>query len=315
MRIVNIFLLCVLTLASATSFADATRYRPQRLPDGRPDLQGNWLHKDATPLVRPAGFPAVISPQQAVAIEAQVYSVLLDPGVPNDPVSDFTPRRILPIRGTLRSSIVIEPEDGLIPGTAIFKERADKNRFNILNAMDGPEQRPTSERCLGNPASQPPNLYNPGTNMHQIVQTKDTILLFTEVMHGARIIRLNATHAPAAVTSWLGDSIGWWEGDTLVVETTNFTVSDTGRVAPFVVYYVSPQTTVTERFTQVSDNELNYVFTVDDPVYYTRPWKGETHFQRSEDRMFEYSCHEGNYSLGYILQGARTREQLLMSEK
>jgi hypothetical protein len=278
-------------------------------------LQGNWLHKDATPLVRPAGFPAVISPQQAVAIEAQVYSVLLDPGVPNDPVSDFTPRRILPIRGTLRSSIVIEPEDGLIPGTAIFKERADKNRFNILNAMDGPEQRPTSERCLGNPAAQPPNLYNPGTNMHQIVQTKDALVFFSEVMHDARIIRLNAIHAPAAVTSWLGDSIGWWEGDTLVVETKNFTSSDSGRVVPFVLYYVSPQTTVTERFTQVSDSELNYVFTVDDPVYYTRPWTGETHFFRSDDKLFEYSCHEGNYSLGYILQGARAHERPLINEK
>jgi hypothetical protein len=151
--------------------------------------------------------------------------------------------------------------------------------------------------------------------MHQIVQTKDTIVFFTEVMHDARIIRLHATHAPAAVTSWLGDSIGWWEGDTLVVETKNFTSSDTGRAVPFVVYYVSPQTTVTERFTQVSDVELNYVFTVDDPLYYTRPWTGETHFMRNNDQMFEYSCHEGNYSLTYILQGARVRERLLLNEK
>jgi hypothetical protein len=315
MRIVNVLLSIVLTLAYATSLADGKRYRPQRLPDGRPDFQGTWLHSDSTPLVRPAGFPALISPQQAVAIETLVYSVLVDPNVPNDPVSDITPRHISPIHGALHSSIVIEPEDGLIPGTALFTERTEKNRFNILNAMDGPEQRPTSERCLGNPASQPPNLYNPGTNMHQIVQTKDTILFFSEVMHDARVIRLNATHAPAAVTSWLGDSIGWWEGDTLVVETKNFTSSDTGRAAPFVVYYVSPQTTVTERFTQVSDNELNYVFTVDDPVYYTRSWTGETHFMRSDDRMFEYSCHEGNYSLAYILQGARVREQLAVKEK
>jgi len=309
MRFGAMLYLSVLTLASATALGDSKHSRPSRLPDGRPDLQGTWLHSNATPLVRPAGFSTlVISPEQAVAVEAMVSSVLFDPNVPNDPVSDITPRHVLPIRGTLRSSIVIEPKDGLIPGTALFKERAEKNRFNLLNAMDGPEQRPTSERCLGNPASQPPNLYNPGTNMHQIVQTKDTIVFFSESMHDARIIRLNAKHAPAAVTSWLGDSVGWWEGDTLVVETKYFTSSDTGRAVPFVLYYVSPETTVTERFTQVSDNELSYIFTVDDPVYYTQPWTGETHFLRSDDRMFEYSCHEGNYSLTNILQGARVRD-------
>jgi hypothetical protein len=310
MRFANPFLSIVLTLTCVASNAGGSSYRPSRLPDGHPDLQGTWLHNDATPLVRPEGFPAVISPEQAVAIEKIVYSVLLDPNVPNDPVSDITPRHVLPIHGKLHSSIVIEPEDGLIPGTALFNKRAEKNRFNVLNEMDGPEQRPTSERCLGNPASQPPNLYNPGTNMHQIVQTKDSILFFSEVMHDARIIRLNSKHAPPAVTSWLGDSIGWWEGDTLVIETKNFTASDTGRTAPFVVYYVSPQTTITERFTKVSDNELNYRFTVEDPLYYTRPWTGETHFLHSSDRMFEYSCHEGNYSLTHILQGARAREQI-----
>jgi hypothetical protein len=310
----NALLLIVMTLASATSLAEGGHFQPLRLY-GQPDLQGTWLHNDPTPLVRPGGYPAHISPQQAIAIEAMVFAALLDPNVPNDPVSDFTPRHISPIRGTLRSSIVTEPQDGLIPGTTLFKERIERNRFNLLNAMDGPEQRPTSERCLGNPASQPPILYNPGTNMHQIVQTQDTIVFFSEIMHDARIIRLNAKHAPAAVTSWLGDSVGWWEGDTLVVETKHFTVSDTGRSVPFVLYYVSPQTTVTERFTQISDNELNYVFTVDDPVYYTRPWSGETHFMRSTDRMFEYSCHEGNYSLPYILQGARERERLSQSEK
>jgi len=218
MRFKCVIVLIVLTLASATTFAGGNRYRPPRLPDGRPDLQGTWLHNDPTPLVRPAGFPALISPLQAVAIEAMVHAVLLDPNVPNDPVSEMTPRHIWPIRGTLRSSIVIDPEDGLIPGSALFKERIEKSRFNLLNAMDGPEQRPTSERCLGNPASQPPILYNPGTNLHQIVQTKDTIVFFSEVDHDARVIRINAKHAPAAVTSWLGDSIGWWEGDTLVIE-------------------------------------------------------------------------------------------------
>ena len=130
---------------------------------------------------------------------------------------------------------------------------------NVLNAMDGPEQRPASERCLGNPASQPPNLHNPGTNLHQILQTDDTVVFVAEWMNEARIIRLNSRHAPSAVTSWSGDSIGWWEGDTLVVETKYFTASDPGRVAGGLNFRVSPATTVVERITRVSADELNYV--------------------------------------------------------
>ena len=138
---------------------------------------------------------------------------------------------MLPIRGELRSSIIVDPPDGRIPGTSAFKEWQVQARAAMVNALDGPEQRPTSERCLGNPAAQPPNLYNPGTNLRQIVQTRDAVVIVSEVIHFARIVRLNATHAPAAVTSWSGDSIGWWEGDTLVVETKYFTPSDIGRIA------------------------------------------------------------------------------------
>ena len=219
---------------------------------------------------------------------------------------------MLPIRGELRSSIIIDPPDGRIPGTPAFKEWQVQARAAVVNALDGPEQRPTSERCLGNPAAQPPNLYNPGTNLRQIVQTKDAVVIVSEVMHFARIVRLNARHAPAAVTSWSGDSIGWWEGDTLVVETRYFTPSDIGRVAgppPGITFLVSPGATVTERITRVSDDELNYVFTVDDPAHYTRPWTGETHFMRTDDRLFEYACHEANYSMRFILQGGRARDE------
>ena len=151
------------------------------------------------------------------------------------------------------------------PGTPQFKQWQVKARAAVVNAVDGPEQRPTSERCLGNPAAQPPNLYNPGTNLHQIVQTKDAVVFLAEVMGFVRIIRLDARHAPAAVTSWTGDSIGWWEGDTLVVQTRSFSPSDIGRVAAGITFLVSPGATVTERITRVSDAELNYVFTVDDP--------------------------------------------------
>ena len=119
---------------------------------------------------------------------------------------------------------------------------------------------------------------------------------------------LNARHAPVAVTSAAGDSIGWWEGNTLVVETKHFTPSDRGRVAMGIAFLVSPDATVTERITRESDDRSTTVFTVDDPTNYTRPWTGETHLMRTNDRMLEYACHEGNYSLRYILQGGRARD-------
>jgi hypothetical protein len=150
-----------------------------------------------------------------------------------------------------------------------------------------------------------PVLYN---NLHQIVQTKDTVMILTEMNHDARIVRINGKHAPSDIRSWLGDSIGWWEGDTLVVETRHFTPSDIGRVAAGITFLVSPDATVTERIERVAEDELSYVFTVDDPANYTQPWTGETHLMRRNEKMFEYACHEANYSLRFILQGGRAQD-------
>ena len=298
---------CIAAAASAKDVA----YRAPRLANGHPDLQGSWDHIDATPLERLAGFSTlVITAEQARQIEQLIKEVAENPNIPTDSTDYFNERHMLPIRGELRSSIIIDPVDGQLPGTPAFREWRVKARWNVLNGMDGPEQRPTSERCLGNPAAQPPNLYNPGTNLHQIVQTDDAVVFLSEVMGFARIIRLNAQHAPAAVTSWSGDSIGWWEGDTLVVETKNFTPSDTGRIVMGFAFLVSAQATVTERITRISNDELDYLFTVEDAAYYMHPWTGETHFMRSNDRLLEYACHEANYSLTFILQGGRARDAL-----
>lgn len=305
-------LACAAALTVCASLGDAAEYRPPRLADGRPNLQGVWDHTNATPLERPPGFATlVIDAEQAAALEQLSLKFTEDRSVPTEPTEYFNERRVLPIRGELRSSIIVDPPDGRIPGTPEFKEWQVRARAAVMNALDGPEQRPTSERCLGNPAAQPPALYNPGTNLRQIFQTQDAVVIVAEVMGFARIVRLNAIHAPAAVTSWSGDSIGSWEGDTLVVETRYFTPSDTGRVAgppPGIAFRVSSGTIVTERITRVSDDELNYVFTVDDPAHYKRPWTGETHFMRTDDRMLEYACHEANYSLRFILQGGRARD-------
>lgn len=268
-----------------------------------------WDHVNATPLERPPGITTLrITGEQADAIARALDQVAEDRSKPTEPTEYFNERQLLPIRGELRSSIIVDPPDGRIPGTAAFKQWQVRTRANVVSALDGPEERPTSERCLGNPASQPPNLFNPGTNLRQIVQTRDAVVIESEVIHFARIVRLNATHAPAAVTSWPGDSIGWWEGDTLVVETRHFTPSDIGRVAAGITFLVSPDATVTERIERVAEDELSYVFTVDDPANYTQPWTGETHLMRKNEKMFEYACHEANYSLRFILQGGRAQD-------
>ena len=309
MRTFSLTVACVAALTVCAAPLAAGEYRPPRLEDGHPDLQGVWDHIDATPLERPAGFTTLaITAEQAAAIKRLSVEIAEDRSTPTEPTEYFNERHMLPIRGEFHSSIVIDPPDGRIPGTPQFKQWQVKTRAAVVNAVDGPEQRPTSERCLGNPAAQPPNLYNSGTNLHQIVQTKDAVVFLAEVMGFVRIIRLDARHAPGAVTSWTGDSIGWWEGDTLVVQTRSFSPSDIGRVAAGITFMVSTGATVTERITRVSDAELNYVFTVDDPSHYARPWTGETHFMRTDDRLFESACHEANYSMRFILQGGRARD-------
>ena len=181
----------------------------------------------------------------------------------------------------------------------------------VLSAMDGPEQRPAAERCLASQTAQPPILsIRIGVNLHQIVQTADSFVFVSEFVGAARIIRLSSKRLPAAITSWLGDSIGRWEGDVLVVETRGFTPSDHLRLADRPSsFLVSPRTVVTERFARVAEDRIDYSFTVDDPTYYTQPWQGESHFLRRDEPMLEYACHEANYSLVHILEGARERER------
>ena len=300
----------LIALATLPGVAMGADYRPTLLPNGQPDLQGMWDHFNATPLERPAGLETlVISPAQAAEIERKIYDRKFDASRPAPAPEFFRDERLLPIRGELRSSIIIDPQNGRLPGTAAFDKDIVTLRPAWMNsAFDGPEQRDGSERCLGNPASQPPILHSPGNNLHQIVQTGDVVLFASESMHDARIIRLNAKHAHPTVKSWLGDSIGWWDGNTLVVETTHFSPSDRGRRLTDLAFLISPQTVVTERFTLESADELNYVFTVSDPKYYTQPWKGETHFQRTSDNILEYACHEGNYSMRFLLQTGRMQD-------
>jgi hypothetical protein len=223
------------------------------------------------------------------------------------------------INGQTRTSIIVDPPNGRVPAlTAAARDRAARRIVRTTSdeqesndpglegpgAYDDPERRPLGERCLlgfGSTSGPPalPVLYN---NLHQIVQTKDTVLILNEMDHDARVVRLNSTHVPSSVRKWMGDSIGWWDGDTLVVETTNFTDKTRFRGS-------SDKLKVTERFSRLDANTLLYRFTVEDPDTWATSWTGEYAWPTTDEQMFEYACHEANYALGNILRGARQRER------
>ena len=226
------------------------------------------------------------------------------------------------VDGKFRTSIIVDPPNGRRPAAteeAIerFTERAKLRRPNDGTAWwvsvdgpgpyDGPESLGISERCIvGFTGATPtfPSLYN---NYKRIVQTDTHVMILIEMVHDARVVRMNSTHAPDHVRSHMGDSIGWWEGDTLVIETTNF-LANSGQARGG-----TDQLKVTERFSKMADGNLLYQFTVDDPGTWTAPWSGEYVWRSTDAKVYEYACHEGNYSMGGILRGARLLESEALS--
>ena len=298
-----------ITAAFAAPLCPAESYRAARLADGRVDLQGVWTLSNLTPLERLPGFDSlVISREQASAIEERILGMRRNQptGAAAEEFDEL--RTVEPTDGEWRSSVIVEPIDGRIPGNAAFHAEAASFRVRLTSGGDGPEERPPTERCLSSPASTPPMQHVPTLNLHQIVQTPDAVLIQSEWNREARIVRMNSRHNPAALVSWLGDSIGWWEGDTLVVETRHFASASRLRSTAMIYFLVSPATVVTERFTRTAADELRYEFTVADPTWYTTTWKGLNHLRRSSETIFEFACHEGNYAVRFVLQGMRARE-------
>ncbi|MEX0619575.1 MAG: hypothetical protein WD180_11540 [Pseudohongiellaceae bacterium] len=312
------------TLGAATFAADD--WVMPRTPDGKPDLQGIWSNATQTPLERPAelGTVGFLTLEQKEALEAEWRQVGIDRSQPSDPTraapeegesvggyNHFWTDRgtdVIEINGEYRTSIIVEPEDGQVP----YRETGQaQNLVARLRAMpgvepyDGPELRPLGERCLmsfGSSSGPPmmPVMYN---NNYQIVQTPEYVMIMVEMVHDTRIIRIDDEHDDAH-PKWLGDSIGYWDGDTLVVETTGLHPYQSFRGH-------TDNATITERFDLLNDNKIRYHFTVDDADVYTRPWSGEVAMNRRPqgDRMYEYACHEGNYAFPGILGGARRLER------
>jgi hypothetical protein len=293
-----------------------------RTPDGHPDLQGVWTNATLTPMERPAQWAGktTISDADARAYEKKDLETnnIDDPNAPllaragsagtggyNNLFIDRG-SELARVDGQKRTSLIIDPPDGRIPvGNRAPRARGGGGEGEGYAGMsyDSVKRRPLAERCLigfGSTSGPPmlPVLYN---NNYQIVQTPDAVMILVEMVHDVRVVRMNAEHAPKGVQKWLGDSIGHWDGDTLVVETINVNPINRFRGS-------SDQFKVTERFKRIDSGTMLYRATIDDPVAYAKPWTIEYPFTATSGPVFEYACHEGNYAMQDILGGARKQE-------
>ena len=321
------FLLFAVTVAAFPLMAQTAKSSAiPRAADGHPDLQGIWTNATITPMDR-IGDKAAISDGEARAVEKKAAEDLQN----NDGASDspllraagsagtggynmlFIDRgsELTRVDGMKRTGLVIDPPDGKVPATtAGGRTRGFAAMAGTLTAFDNVKQRPLSERCLlafGSSSGPPmlPVLYN---NTYQIVQTPDSVMILVEMVHDARIVRINGEHPPSDVRQWMGDSIGHWDGDTLVVDTTNFRTEVAFRGA-------SADFHVTERFRRVDANTVLYRATMDDAATWAKPWTIEYAFSSAKGPIYEYACHEGNYAMTDILGGARKMETPTTKQK
>lgn len=342
-RPASVGLIAALAVLTLPTPAHATDYEPGRTAWGTPDMQGVWDFRTLTPLERPPDLAdrALFTAEEAEDFSAAVRELYNSDnrGEDRDIVDVERAYNAVWIDvGTevdedLRTSLIVDPPDGRLPAMTPAAKEPDgsgtprtRDMFSSAKVLASPETfRPTdpeslglSERCLvgfnaGPPLS--PNVYN---NMLRIVQTPDHVVLVTEMIHDARIVPIDGPpHLPADIRRWSGDSRGHWEGDTLVVDTTNFT----DKTAAFQLPYNPENDPVegpvgsglnmhlTERFTLIGPHRLRYEYTIDDPTTFVRPFTVALTLRATDDRMYEFACHEGNYSLGAILRGARLLEE------
>ncbi len=307
MKVRTIILTLVSCLVSAVGLAQtADSYKAPRTEFDQPDFQGVWSTVFNTMLERPGGLPLSLPAEQAGGFAAAVAQNI---GDNNDPDVDmFGPPKLVKVNGEFRTSVIVYPEDGVLPYNELGTEMASYDYFKGNSGFDHPEERPGVERCIEAWGSPPMRAFMYQL-FHGFVQTKDTIAIVSEEAVPLRVIHMDGHLRPDAIRSFEGHSTGRWDGDTLVVETTHYSDVNPARATIGRPMLISSAAHVTERFTRVSAQELNYQYTVDDPTYYTEPWKGEFSFTREESgHIYEYACHEGNYSMVGALRGARAQE-------
>ena len=329
----------VSTAAAQNRASDAEKWEVPRTPDGHPDLQGNWTNQTLTPLQRRAGQGPVYTLEEVARIEQGSVDRFVrgeQPSDPNRPAPEAGQdvgaynnvyfefgHQVAVVNGEPRTSLVTFPSDGRIPAFTPEGERQIQEARDLkaqFEEFDHPELRPIAERCVasyGSPAG-PPMLPTTGYNSnYTIVQTDDHVLIMTEMVHDARIIRIGSgPRLPSHIRPWFGDSWGRWEGDVLVVETTNinprqeFSANVGATLGGAQDPHPSEQMKVTERFSRVDEETILYEFTVDDPTVYTVSWGGQIPMVALHDNLYEYACQEGNYGLENVLRGARYQERM-----
>jgi hypothetical protein len=306
--------------AATTNGSSVTPYTAARTPDGQPDLQGFWTNTTYTPLERPKDVTKEFyTREEALALAKQaaaVESEQTEPGTIPDVHYDFTQFGLDRNQGgmalSLRTSMIVDPRDGRIPpmtaeGQKRTAERAEA-RKRMGGATDAVQNQPLSVRCIIMDRAGPPMLAGAYNNNYQIVQVPGYVMILVEMIHDVRIIPLDGRpHLPQNVRQWMGSYVGHWEGETLVVETTNFTDKTAFRGS-------SENMRLTERFTRVAEDVILYQFTIDDPATWARPWSAEVPMKKTIGPLFEHACHEGNYGLGNTLAGARAGEKRAAEE-
>ena len=283
--------------------------------DRRPDLNGVWDYRTITPLERSDSHAGkqVLSEEEAAEFEEQTAKRRVDRPPPKGSVGGYNQfwfewgKKVIEDR---RASLIVDPPDGRIPPlTPEAQKRADALKAGRARRPQGPEDLNIPSRCiLGFNAGPPmnPSAYN---NNFQLFQTPEYVVILNEMVHDARIVPLDGRpHLPLHIRQWRGDSRGHWEGDTLVVDTTNFTGKTTFKGSGKNFHLV-------ERFTRVDAGTLLYEYTINDPESFTKPWSAAIAMTKTEVPMFEYACHEGNYAMTNILAGARAEETAAQAEK
>src|SRR5580658_10508364 len=312
-RTTSVFAFVILSVLPA---AGQKTWTVPRTPDGQPDLQGIWNNATLTPMERPAQYAgkATLTAQEAAAFEKEELGSVNADRRDGSSVTDVNRAynefwrdrgKITPDR---RTSLIIDPPDGRVPALtpAAQKLAAERAAQSRGHEFDGPENRSLAERCIAVPNAGPPMLPANYNANYQIVQSRGTVALLSEQIHDVRIIPISGPtdglpHLPQEVRQLLGDARGHWDGNTLVVETTNFTDRTSFRGSGEHMH-------LTERFTRTGAETMLYEFTVDDPETFTHSWTARIPMTKAQGPIFEYACHEGNNGLAGSLSGARAQE-------
>jgi hypothetical protein len=299
-------------LAAAKATPSANAWTPPRTPDGQPDLQGVWTNATVTPLERPKdlGSKEFFTKEEAEAYAKKVLATkeVTGPGTYADVHYDMTQfgltKNQSKVASTIRTSLIVGAEGRIPPMLPEAQKRnAARAAANKGHEFDGPENRSLGEQCILWPNEGPPMLPAGYNSNLQIVQNPGYVAIMQEMIHDVRIIPTDGSpHLPPSVRLWMGDPRGHWEGNTLVVDTTNFTDRTAFRGS-------SKDLHVVERFTRTNDETILYQFTVEDPSTWTKSWSAEIPMTRTQGPIFEYACNEGNYGMANNLSGARAEEK------